>query len=229
MERYLSSGPAVTATIGKTSRTSARLRDGRNDVHARRGSQRGSRLEQCPLCGRSFHVALITSHAAACTGPSPPPPTTTTSTTTLEVVRPGASEPCTASATTTGAPSSTPVPPGAPSVDSKANKRQQNITTALFLGRSAPAPASPRIKLAQLEHPILPGQHLIPNFITEPEEEELLAFLDCTTTQPPWKPSTVRDCMCHACAAAAPTTRSRATFSHMLCLLSSSGSAVCCG
>ena len=40
----------------------------------RRGSAPGaSSLGECPLCGRSFHLALLQAHAAGCAGKVPPP------------------------------------------------------------------------------------------------------------------------------------------------------------
>ena len=40
----------------------------------RRGSAPGaSSLGECPLCGRSFHLALLQAHAAGCAGKAPPP------------------------------------------------------------------------------------------------------------------------------------------------------------
>ena len=176
MERYLSSGP-VRSAIAK--------RQHHSDDRARRRC--GSRLEACPLCGRSFHVTLINSHAAACDGP----PTVSDS----AARPPGASEPVpprTAAASNQSCTVSGPPPPTRDVNNPEAT--QQQAFAASLMPRKRPAPVQHPPHLArQLENPALPGQHLFPNFISESEEAELLAFLDCETTQPPWKPSTVRN------------------------------------
>ena len=196
MDRYLSGG-IVRPVISK-----------RGD----RPGRGASRLERCPLCGRSFHVALINSHAAECNGPPAPAASSapklaagdvsvTNSSLATNLDGAGAFGPALGDVSgvaitmtvEAGSQSCTSVPE--PPLQKKRNRpvaRQQQTSDTLLFPDCAGAPRpSPRLVLPQLENPSLPGQYLIPNFITEAEELELLAFLDCPTTQPPWKASTV--------------------------------------
>lgn len=178
MERYLSKA-SVRPEIAKKRHTAP----GGIDTGTRRRS--GSRLEQCPLCGRSFHIKQIISHAATCTG-SPAVPVVAAFGST------GGSAPATTSDSV--ASSSTIAVSGqrcSTTTGTVVAKKQESIVS--LLSREDPGAVRPPscLMLPQLETPALPGQYLVPNFITKAEEADLLAFLDCPTTQPPWKPSTV--------------------------------------
>ena len=190
MERYLSRGPSRSAIVKRRPSTGPRG----SDRHS--GCRRsGSRLEQCPLCGQSFHVALINSHAADCnglpasteiadtTGVSEAVPVTNSAEVSVSQAHSASDKKC--SALGSG-------PPTQDGQDRRKTLARQRLQSVDVLSISTSHVAvRPLPGLVLLENPALPGQHLIQNFITESQEAELLAFLDCAATQPPWKPSTV--------------------------------------
>lgn len=189
MERYLSSVPMRSA-IAK--------RHHSNDRAPPRSA--GSRLAMCPLCGRSFHITLINSHAAVCGGPPTASDSATRPADAYEPARAGAAAASNQSCTISGPP---PVARGHRlGVNTPVGKQQQAFTASVIPGELSAVAQRPPHLVPQLENPALSGQHLFPNFISESEEAELLAFLDSETTQPPWKPSTVRNTLlAHALSA----------------------------
>lgn len=175
MERWLVPAPGgARQSIAKPSHPRSR----HHGAQPQQRQRAGSAFVACPLCGRSFHTSQVEAHAAQCS-PVPAMATAGTAATAAAADDPGASASDTGGRTGEAAAAAADQPKG--------DRSERSATIpSIFLSPRARAVAL----LPSVEHPTLPGQHTIPDFISEAEEAELLEFLDGPDTQPPWKPST---------------------------------------